>query len=121
MAAVVGIAGFVGELAFLHERDADEEEHGGHGDGTEDEPVNAAEDAVHQPNAPPEKHLAEVVGMPAVFPEAYVAAAARVGGAEVVNLLVGNELDGGGRDADQETENEMQKGETAAALHSDGG
>lgn len=92
--AIVSIAGFVLQLAFLHERDTDADEHNRHRYWSADEPVNAVHGGVHDPYAPPESHLAEVVRVSSAFPQTYVAVLAGVGGTEVVYLLVRNELDG---------------------------
>ena len=49
--AVGGVVGFVGELALLHQWDADAEEQSGHGNRSQNEPINAVQGSVHNPNA----------------------------------------------------------------------
>ena len=91
--AVLGVVGFVGELALLHQRDADTEEHGGHGYRAADIHINAIQRSVHDPNTPPELYLAEVVRMATVFPKADVTYLTGMGGTKIMALLVSNELD----------------------------
>ena len=94
MFAVFGIAGFVGQLAFLHERNTDSHEQRRHGNRAADKTVDSVKRSVHDPDTPPELDLAEIVRMPAVFPKADIAVLAGIGGTEIVYLLVGNQLDG---------------------------
>lgn len=62
---------FVLQLAFFHQRDADEQEEAGHRDGTNHIPEMICETIdrnVHDPNAPPHRDFTEVVGVTTVFP-----------------------------------------------------
>lgn len=99
--AVVGIRGFVRQLSFLHQRDTDTKEQSGHGNRSQNEPIEAVDSGVHDPYSPPELNLSEVVRMSSSFPESDIADLSRVRCAEIVALLVGNQLYGGGGEADK--------------------
>lgn len=100
--AIGGIAGFVSELALLHEGDGDTEEQGRHSYRTEDKPVQTVQCRIHDPNSPPELNLAKIVRMATVFPKSHIADLARMSRTKIMALLVGDELDGSGRKANKE-------------------
>ena len=100
--AIGGIAGFVSELALLHERDGDTEEQCCHSYRTEDKPVKAVQCRIHDPNSPPELNLSEIVRMAAVFPKSHIADLPRMSRTKIMALLIGDELDRRGRKADKE-------------------
>ena len=66
--AVFGIVGFVGELSFLHKRNRDAEKECGHSNRPADKHIKAVQRRIHDPYAPPELYLAEIVRMATVFP-----------------------------------------------------
>ena len=113
MLAVLGIAGFVLQLTFLHERNADAEEKHRDGNRSQDKPIVASEHRVHQPDAPPEQDFAKVVGMPTVLPQSHIAILSRVTCAEIMNLFVGNQLNRSGGDAYQKGKNPTNSGNYA--------
>ena len=73
---IFGVCRFVAQLATFHQRNADEKEQQRVGDGSGYVPgvlPKAGCRYVDKPYAPPHHHFAEIVRMPSVLPQSYIA------------------------------------------------